>query len=78
LTIDRDEWLAELEKLGALDQSGEGMTRQEIADAIGRCTRWVSDKLRLLAARGKLIVGRREMVGLDGRRCRVPVYSIRK
>lgn len=61
--------------LGA-EQLKDGLTVEELAIKTGRDVGWVREKLRLLAAAGRLIVGRKKQMGLDGRNAMVPAYKI--
>lgn len=54
----------------------DGLTVEELAIKTGKNVDWVKDKLRLLAAAGRLIVGRKKQMGLDGRSAMVPAYKI--
>lgn len=74
-TITTDEWLKELESLGAFTDS-EGQTTIEICEASGHGDEWVRRHLRKLADLGRLKVGQRHIVNLSGSRQTVPVYSI--
>lgn len=61
--------------LGAA-QLKDGLTIEELAIKTGRDVGWVREKLRLLAAAGRLIVGRKKQMGLDGRSVMAPAYKI--
>jgi len=54
----------------------DGLTVEELAIKTGKHPDWIKDKLRLLAAANRLIVGRKKQMGLDGRSTLVPAYKI--
>jgi len=54
----------------------DGMTAAELAIRTGKSVKWVREKLALIAAADRLIVGRKRQMGLDGRIVLVPVYKI--
>jgi hypothetical protein len=74
-TITRDEWLTELERVmrQRRPQSG-GMTSEELAQMWG-CCRAVA-RLRLQMLRGRLVVGRRSIPGIDGKDNSAPTYAL--
>jgi hypothetical protein len=68
------EMLAELERHDA--KSVTGITADEMVRATGRTARWVGEQIRRAVADGRMVfVGKREGVGVDGRRKLTPVYA---
>lgn len=65
--------LALLQSEGA---EGEGLSTQEIAEATGRSTGWVRNRLLELSKAGKLRVTRKRSQRVDGTPCLVPAYSL--
>lgn len=65
-----------LQDLGAPELT-DGLTVQELALKTGRSVEWIRSKLKLLAAAGRLVVGRKKAMGLDGRDILVPAYKIK-
>jgi hypothetical protein len=78
--ITRDEWLAELERLGiALDSvDDDGRTAEEWAERWHCAYKTAQKRLRLLHRKGCLRPGRRNAIRIDGSRTRIPVYVIVK
>jgi hypothetical protein len=77
VTITRDEWLSEFERVMRQPRQGDpGMSSWEIADALGVGTHRVNALLREAHRAGRLIVGRKPGNALDGRRCMVPCYRL--
>ena len=75
VTITRDEWLAEVERvLRQHRPDADGFTAQELADQWG-CCRAVALK-RLGMIRDRLIVGHRSATGISGRHTTVPTYKL--
>lgn len=69
-----DEWLAELARLGA--RNDEGLTTNEIAEALGCHDRQARRYIRKAMAQGWVRRGQRTVEGIDGRQMPVPVYRI--
>lgn len=73
--------VTEAELLDALRQSrnnedGDGLSSSEIAELLG-CTQTLAvKKLGVLARAGRLRVGRRSGIRLDGIPCKIPVYKL--
>jgi MarR-like DNA-binding transcriptional regulator SgrR of sgrS sRNA len=75
--IMHDEWLAALEAAQAQrPQDDEGMTTQEIGEVFNCSEKKVRELLRKIHNAGRLRVGRRNMIRLDGRPQPIPVYRI--
>ncbi len=74
-TITTAEWLAELERLGALE-TDEGYTAKELAQRWGKSTKWVKERLAKARDAGLLVRGTRPYEGINGRIQPVPVYRI--
>jgi MarR-like DNA-binding transcriptional regulator SgrR of sgrS sRNA len=75
--ITHDEWLAALEAAQAQrPQDDEGMTAREIAVVFGCSDKKCLELLRKIQDAGRLAVGRRNMIRLDGKPQCVPVYRI--
>lgn len=56
----------------------EGLTTEEIAERLHRSVVWVRSRLKALQRQGRLRVGEKTVIGIDGRLARVPAYSLRK
>lgn len=71
--------MAELESWRAhgSDEGAPGATTEELARARGCDATLVRVMLRVLQREGRLEVGKGYRPGLDGRRAKVPVYSLR-
>ena len=61
--------------------SGEGAdgyyTREELCALVNRSRRWVSEKLRVLLAAGRLDVRQKETMDLDGKIVLAPAYKLK-
>lgn len=74
-----DEYLDAFESLLAGLGSKElkdGLTIHELALRTGKNIKWIREKLQLLAAAGRLIVGRKRQMDIAGRSVLVPAYKI--
>lgn len=70
-------WLAELTRLQAQrPPDDEGLTKGEIAEALGKCTRTVGLLLQAAQKSGALQVGTRYQPNVLGRLVPIPVYRI--
>ena len=56
--------------------SDDGLTVRELVQQTGRNRDWVLDRLQALAARGLLVVGRRQVKDIAGRPQMIPVYKV--
>lgn len=77
--ITRDEWLAELDRLGVGQtvQGGDaGASVKEIHDATGLGRDTVRRKLSVGVAAGTVAVGFANRTRMDGRTCKTPVYRL--
>lgn len=72
--IRQDEWLAELARLSARNDSGS--TTEELAAAAGVSTRTMGKRLREAHRRGWVKRGRRVEESLDGKMQPRPVYIV--
>jgi hypothetical protein len=75
MSITRDEWLAELERVMAHRSSSDGLTSQELADRWGVCRRVALERLNRL--RDRVSVGRTAHTGIDGRTTMIACYSLK-
>ena len=79
VTITRDEWLSEFERvMGAPRKGDPGLSAWEIADALGVGTHRANALLKEAYRAGRLKVGRKPGTAIDGRRCMVPCYELIK
>lgn len=76
-TITVDEWLAEMERLTAAKRSDDGLTAEELAEAAGCTVKKMRERLRKVAAAGRLVVGTKLITRIDGRPNPVPAYRLR-
>lgn len=77
-TITRDEWLTEFERLMHATRPGDpGLSTEEIADALGVGMHRVNRLMRDAFKQGRVVVGRKPGMALDGRRCMVPCYQLK-
>ena len=74
LPVDVGEWLAEMVALGNRNDAGQSMA--EMARALGLSSDLTRKRLRQANEMGRLVVGRRTVISLDGRRAQVPVYRV--
>lgn len=75
--ITHDEWLAALEAAQAQrPQDDEGMTTQEIGEVFGCSEKKVRELLRKIQQAGRLAVGRRFIMRIDGKSTPISVYRI--
>lgn len=71
-----DEWRSALE--AAMHRAGDdGLTMNEIADALGCSPASARDKLAALHRAGRLISGKRPQMSIDGVTRSVPVYRLK-
>ncbi len=75
--ISMDEWMEEMERLGATGANDEGLTMHELNALTDRSPVKIKDYLREMQTEGRLIVGRRSITRIDGAAGMVPVYSIK-
>ena len=75
--IGHEEWLAELERLQGREQNDEGHTTRELAELWGCNHRTAVARLEEIHRAGRLIVGRKTVMAIDGRRARVPTYRLK-
>jgi hypothetical protein len=76
MTITRDEWLAELERVMAHRGPGaDGLTAKELAERWGCCRRVALERLQLLHDR--LVVGNKRALSVAGRQTQVPCYKLK-
>lgn len=75
--ITKDEWLAELERLQVERAQPDGMTSQEMADALKITKSAMMKKLNLAHRLGRLESARSVTTGIDGRTIYVPVYKLK-
>jgi hypothetical protein len=60
----------------ATSPGAQGVTADEMVRATGKPPRWVGEQIRRAVADGRMVfVGKREGVGVDGRRKFTPVYA---
>ena len=78
VTITRDEWLGEFERVMRGTGRGDpGLTTWELGDRLG-ITHAKADMLLQTAAReGRLLIGKKPGTARDGRRCMVPCYQLK-
>jgi hypothetical protein len=69
-----EDWLAELERLGAAP--GEGHTCRELQRAWGVSDRVATNRLHQLAAAGRIRVARKTITALSGNATTVPSYVL--
>jgi hypothetical protein len=74
LPVDIGAWLAEMVALG--NRNDEGHTTKELAAALGASECAVLTRLQQARDLGRLVVGRRTITSLDGRKAQVPVYRV--
>jgi hypothetical protein len=76
--LDEATWLAELRRLAEASQAqaDEGWTAAELAVLFGHSTKWVLKMLTPAVREGRVRVGRRAGVSIDGRRVVSPVYTL--
>ena len=76
-SITRDEWLSEFERLMHTTRPGDpGLSTEEIADALGVGMHRVNRMMREAFKAGRLQVGKKPGLALDGRKCMVPCYQL--
>jgi hypothetical protein len=75
MTITRDEWLAELERVMSQRSSSDGLTSQELAQRWGCCRRVALERLNKL--RDRVVTGRKVHVGIDGRVNMITCYKLK-
>lgn len=76
VTITREEWLAELERVMKSPEDGDGMTVLELAEAMGWSEKRTREALHKLNRAKRIAVNRGTRYALDGRRASVPLYRI--
>jgi hypothetical protein len=75
-SIKEDEWIKELDRLSAKNKDDEGLTTAEWAERLGTSVALTLRKLNAANKQGRLKVGKREILRLDGKLNKTPVYSI--
>ena len=75
-TITREEWIKALEDIQLKMPAEDGMTRQELAEALGLSPNATGQRLRELHRSGRLRAGHGTRAAIDGRRMVVPVYRL--
>ena len=76
VTITRDEWLAEFERVMRPRRSDPGLTAWELADSLGIPQSRAQRMLKLAHRQGRLICGRKPCIATDGRAIMVPCYQL--
>lgn len=74
MTITRDEWLAEVERVMRQRNSDDGITAQELADKWGCCRPVALRRLGMI--RDRLIIGQRRVLGISGKATYTPTYKL--
>lgn len=75
--ITTDAWLAELQNVMARPRASDpGLTVNEMAAQCACRADKVRSALRTLQAEGRLILGRKAITGIDGRRAESPCYRL--
>ena len=75
MPIREDEWKREIERV--MGKTGDdGKTLRELSAQLGLSERMTRERIRLLHLAGRMGVGRRPAVTIDGRPNTVPVYWI--
>lgn len=74
--IREDEWRAELERV--LWASDEGLTARDLAKALRLSVQRVRTRLQLLSEAGRLTVGKRHVMAIDGTMRSCAVYQLKK
>lgn len=77
IPIRQDEWLTELERLMKDRPDDDGMTTEEISEAISRNITYTRVLVRKAIRSGRMVCGRQTRMGIDGRNYQVPVYMIK-
>lgn len=75
MSITRDEWLTELERVMSAGNSDDGYRVEELADLTGHSTAYVRKLLGKM--KDRLVVGRRRVICLSGNWTMVPCYSLK-
>jgi len=75
-TIEKNDWLAEMERLTAKHKNDGGWTTREWAVKLGLSEKTAAERLRKIHDQGRLKLGHRSHIRMDGKPCLVPVYSI--
>ena len=68
--------IGELERARAPDF--EGYSAYEISERLGRSETWVHKRLKRLHTAGRLVIGKRRSLAMDGKVCWTPVFRLRK
>lgn len=78
VTITRDEWLSEFERVMRQQPTGDpGLSTVELSGLLHVGPHRVNALLREAFRSGRLKVGRKPSAALDGRRCMVPCYQLK-
>jgi predicted ArsR family transcriptional regulator len=75
VVIREDEWRRELERVMPRSDD-KGMTARELGAVFGVSMRTIRERLRVLHDAGRIGVGKRHVLTLDGRPATAPVYWI--
>lgn len=75
-SVSREEWLAGLEEIMSRHHD-EGMSTNEIADALNLSVRSVRSMLGTASRSGRLICGFKNAHAIDGRITKIPVYRLK-
>jgi hypothetical protein len=67
-----DDWITSV-----AEPDDEGETAEELANRWEVPIKAARERLQMLAAAGKLKVGKRKTTRIDGRQCCVPVYAVK-
>lgn len=58
------------------EDGADGLTVAELQALTGRRREWIRQRLQLLKAEGRLLVGKKYITGIDGRKCHTTAYRI--
>ena len=72
-----EQWMQELES-AMRPAKGNGLSVQEIADAMGHGSAWVCKRLARLQKDGRLTVSQDYREAIDGRMRPIPVYRLKE
>ena len=77
VTITRDEWLSEFERVMRQQPKGDpGLATWELAEMLGVGEHYVNRMMRKALRSGRLKVGRKPGIAIDGRKIMVPCYQL--
>lgn len=63
--------------LGAGEENAELLTPEELAIRTGKSVDYIKERLKLLAAAGRLVIGKKKQMQLDGKEKMVAAYGIK-